>query len=85
MKASLVSEVRKLSSSKSMAFADFSGLEVFQLLTTFRPNLDEFTTVSSALPPPPTTSSVPSSLRAKFDNPVVFNIEVPGATIHLKP
>ena len=48
-------------------------------------DLDESTTVSSALPPPPTTSSVPSSLGAKSDDPVVFNIEVSGAAIYLKP
>ena len=48
-------------------------------------NLDKSTTVLSALPPPPTTSLVPSSLRAKLDDPVVFNIEVSGVAIYLKP
>ena len=47
-------------------------------------DLDESTTVSSALLSPRTTSSVPSSIRAKSDNLVVFNIEVSGAAIHLK-
>ena len=74
-----------------MTFVTFQAFEVFRLLTTFRPtfrlfdDLDESTTVSLALPPIPTTSSVPSSLGAKSDDPVVFNIEVSGAAIHLKP
>ena len=65
----------------------FQAFEVFRLLTIPRlfDDLDESTTVSSALPPPPTTSSVPSSLGAKSDDPVVFNIEVSDAAIHLKP
>ena len=70
-----------------MTFVTFQALEVFQLLTILRlsDDLDESTTVSLALPPPLTTSSVPSSLGAKSDDPVVFNIEVSGAAIHLKP
>ena len=48
-------------------------------------DLDESTTISSALLPTPTISSVPSSLGAKSDDLVIFNIEVSGATIYLKP
>ena len=59
-------------------FSDF--LAIFWLFD----NLDKSTTVSSALPPLLTTSSVPSSVKAKFDNPVVFNIKVSSAAIHLK-
>ena len=85
--ASLVSEIRKLGSSKPMTFATFQVFEVFSLLTIFWlfDNLDEFTTVSLALSLPPTTSSVPSFLGTKSDDLVVFNIEVSGAAIHLKP
>ena len=74
-------------SSEPMIFATFQAFEVFRLLTILRlfDDLDESTTVSSALPPPLTTSLVPSSLGAKSDNPVVFNIEVSGVAIHLKP
>ena len=70
-----------------MTFATFWAFEVFWFLTIFQlfDDLDESTTVSSALLPPPTTSSIPSFLKAKFDNPVIFNIEVNGAAIHLKP
>ena len=64
-----------------MTFVTFQALEVFRLFD----DLDKSTTVLSALPLPPTTSSVPSSLGAKSDDPVVFNIEVSGAAIHLKP
>ena len=80
VKVSLVSEVRKLKSSKLMTFATLQAFEVFQLFD----DSDESTTVLSALPPPLTTSSVPSSLGAKSDDPIVFNIEVSGAAIHLK-
>ena len=48
-------------------------------------NLDESTTVLSVLPLPRTTSLIPSSLRAKSDDPVIFNIDVSGTAIHLKP
>ena len=52
-------------------------------------DLDEFLNVSSALPPPPPTTSSLSALNAfgadKPDDPVVFNIEVSGAAILLKP
>ena len=70
-----------------MIFATFQAFEIFQLLTILQlfDNLDEFTTVLSALPLSPTTSSVPSFLGAKSDDLVVFNIEVSGAAIHLKP
>ena len=73
-------------SSKPMIFASFQAFEVFQLLTILRlfDNLDKCTTISSALLPPPTTSSVPSFLGAKSDDPVIFNIEVSGTAIHLK-
>ena len=47
-------------------------------------DLDESTTVSLALLPPLTTSSVLSPLAVKFDDPVIFNIKVSGATIYLK-
>ena len=70
-----------------MIFATFQAFEVFRPFdnsSTFD-NLDKSTTVSSALLPPPTTSSVRSSLGVKSDNSVVFNIEVSGAAIHLKP
>ena len=70
-----------------MIFATFQAFEVFRTFdnsSTFD-DLDKSTTVSSALPPPSTTSSVPSFLGAKSDDPVVFNTEVNGAAIHLKP
>ena len=74
-------------SSELMIFATFQAFEVFRLLTIPRlfDDLDKSTTVSSALPPLPTTSSVPSSLGAKSDDPVVFNIEISSAAIHPKP
>ena len=74
-------------SPEPMTFATLQIFEVFRLLTILRlfDDLDESTTVSSALPSPPTTSSVSSSLGAKSDDPVVFNIEVSGAAIYLKP
>ena len=61
--------------------------EIFRTWTIFRlfDNLDESTTISSALPIFSTTSSVSSSLGAKLDDPVIFNIEVSSAAIHLKP
>ena len=82
-----MSEVRKVGSSKPMTFATFQAFEVFRLLAIFQlfDNLDESTTVLSALPLPSTTSSVLSSLGAKTDDPVIFNNEVSGTTIHLKP
>ena len=82
IRASLVSEVRKLGSSKPMTFADFLGLWGFLTFDDFLTfwlfdDLDESTTVSSALSPPPTTSSF-SALNAfgadNLDDPVVFNI-----------
>ena len=79
-----MSEVRKLGSSEAMTFATVQAFEVFRLFD----DLDASTTVSSALPPPPTTSSF-SALNAfgadNPDDPVVFNIEVSGAAILLKP
>ena len=79
-----MSEFRKLGSSEPMKFATDQAFEVFRLFD----DLDESTTVSSALPPPPTTSSF-SALNAfgadNPDDPVVFNIEVSGAAILLKP
>ena len=46
--------------------------------------LDKF--LSLALPPPPTILLLlASSLKAKFDDLVVFNIEVSGIAILLKP
>ena len=74
-------------SSEPMIFITFQAFEVFWTFddsSTFD-DLDKSTTVSSALPPLPTTSSIPSSLGAKFDDPVVFNTEVSGAAIYLKP
>ena len=87
VKASLVSEVGKVGSSEPMIFATFQAFEVFRLLTIlqFFDDLDEFTTVSSALPLFQRTPSVPSSLGAKSDDPVVFNNEISGAAIYLKP
>ena len=85
-----MSKVRKVGSSKPMTFATFQAFEIFRLLTILRlfDDLDESTTISSALPPPPTTSSF-SALNAfgadNPDDPVVFNIEVSGAAILLKP
>ena len=74
-------------SSKLMIFANFQAFEVFRLLTILRlfDDLDESTTVSSTLPPPPTTLLIPSSLGVKFDDLIVFNIEVSDVAIHLKP
>ena len=80
VKASLVSQVRKLSSSEPMTFATLQAFKVFRLFD----DSDKSTTVSSALTLPPTTSSVSRSLGAKCDDLVVFNIEVSGAAIHLK-
>ena len=59
-----------------MIFATFQAFEFFQLLKIpwLFDNLDESTTVLSALPPLPKISSVPSSLRAKSDDPVIFKI-----------
>ena len=70
-----------------MIFATFQAFEVFWTFddsSTFD-DLDKSTTVSSVLPSPPTTSSVLSSFGAKFDDPILFNIEVSGVAIHLKP
>ena len=57
-----------------MIFTNFQAFEVFWLLTIPRlfDGLDESTIVLSALSPPLTTSSIPSSLGAKSDDPVVF-------------
>ena len=80
-------EVKKVGSSKPMTFVTFQAFEVFRLLTILWlfDNLDESTTVSSALPLSPTISSVPSSLGVKSDDPIVFNNEVSGIAIYLKP
>ena len=69
-------------------FCNFSGLWGFLDFLTIillYDNLDESTTVSSTLPSPPTTSLISTSLGANFDDPVVFNIKVSSAAIHLKP
>ena len=86
MKASLVSEVKKVGSSKPMTFATFQTFEVIRLLTIlgFFDDLDKSTTVLSALPLPSTTSLVSSSLGAKSNDPVILNNEINGAAIHLK-
>ena len=73
---------------KPMILATFQAFEVFRtFLTILRlfDNIDESTTVSSALPPLSTTSSISSSFGAKSDDVVVFNIGVSSAAIHLKP
>ena len=77
-------------SSEPMTFATLQAFEVFRLLTIHRlfDNLDESTTISSALPPSPTTSLF-LALNAfganNLDDPIVFNIEVSDAAILLKP
>ena len=70
-----------------MIFATLQAFKVFRLLTIPQlfDDLDKSTIVSSAVPSPPITSSILSSLGAKSDDPVVFNIEISGAAIHLKP
>ena len=74
-------------SSKLMTFATFEAFKIFQLLTILWlfDNLDKSTTVSLSLLPLPTISSIIKSLGAKFDDLVVFNIEISGAAIYLKP
>ena len=93
MKASLVSKVRKLGFSKSMAFTDWSDhwdFSTFRLLMTFQIfyDLDKSITILSALSLSPSISlfSVLNISGAdNLDNLVVFNIEVNGAAILLQP
>ena len=80
IKANLVSKVRKLASSKPMAFADFSGLEVFRLLMILW-LFDNFLT-NLLLPPLPSILSYLTAILVALDdesvNQLALSIEVSG-------
>ena len=78
LKAFLVSEVRNVDFSIALIRVQILDFAFFDFL-----DLNKFL----SLQPPPTTSLslARSSLRAEFDGPIIFNIEVSGAAILLKP
>ena len=84
LKASLATGVRKVVSpiaQISKKRVKISDLSFFDFL-----DLDEFLTVSLALPSTPTTLllSILYAFGAKSDDPVVFNMEVSNTAILLK-
>ena len=85
LKASLMLGIRKVGS--SVASISEECIKISNLLFFDFLEIDEFLTVSLALPPTPTTSllSALNAFRIKFDDLVVFNIEVSSAAILLKP
>lgn len=79
-------EVRNISFLVDLMFV-YVGISDFAFFDFL--DLNKFLTISSASLPLLTLTTLLSSssntFEAKFDNPVIFNIEVSNATIFLKP